>query len=129
MAVLCDGSKKSLEALYLLCKVRGDNDKIKVIICEQGNIDSEKIKHTVSYSLEERDCLEHATIDILKSQAGKKTKDIIREHIQQWTKDFYIDYIFVGNKGADFSGTKSEYLGSVANEIICHTKLNTCFMC
>jgi len=42
----------------------------------------------------------------------------------------YIDIIFLGNKGADFStNDKDKYLGSVANAIICHTKINTTFMC
>lgn len=61
-----------------------------------------------------------------------KTSEIIREYIlmQQLgsEKKHYLDVIFVGNKGADFSGSKDKYLGSVANEIICHTKLNTCFV-
>jgi hypothetical protein len=128
MAVCCDGSKKSMDALILLCNLRSPSDRINVIICEQGNIDSAKIKQTVSFELEERGCLAQATISILQSYAGKSTKDIIREHIMD-SKDLYIDYIFIGNKGADFSGTKEDYLGSVANEILRHTKLNTVFMC
>ena len=39
----------------------------------------------------------------------------------------HLDILFVGNRGADFSGSKDKYLGSVANEVICHTKLNVCF--
>ena len=41
----------------------------------------------------------------------------------------YIDFIFVGNKGADFStNDKNKYIGSVANEIIRTTKINLFFM-
>jgi nucleotide-binding universal stress UspA family protein len=39
-----------------------------------------------------------------------------------------VDYIFVGNQGSDFSGRKDKYLGSTANEIIRHTKLNVVFV-
>ena len=103
MAVCSDGSKKSLEGLALMCKLRSPQDKIYVIICEQGNLDSGKIKDTISFDLEERECLQHAHIEIIKSQYGVKTKDLIREHITS-NKDLYIDYIFVGNQGADYSG-------------------------
>lgn len=41
----------------------------------------------------------------------------------------YIDFIFVGNKGADFStNDKNKYIGSVANEIIRTTSINCFFM-
>ena len=40
----------------------------------------------------------------------------------------YLDILFVGNRGADFSGSKDKFLGSVANEVITHTKLNVCFV-
>ena len=127
MAVLCDGSKKSLDALALMSRMKSPQDRIYVIICEQANIDSKKIKEKVAFDLEERDCIDKAHIEIIPSQAGRRTKDLIREHITD-NKDLYIDYIFVGNKGADFSGMVDDYLGSVANEIIRHTKLNTVFM-
>jgi len=48
MAVCCDGSKKSLEGLSLMCKLRSPIDKIQVIICEQENINTQKIKEMVS---------------------------------------------------------------------------------
>jgi len=61
-----------------------------------------------------------------------KTSEIIREYIlmQQSNEEnkHYLDVLFVGNKGADFSGSKDKFLGSVANEVICHTKLNVCFV-
>jgi len=127
LAVCCDGSKQALKAVTMLCEVRGPKDKIQVIICEQANIDTAKIKQTVNDHLEEMNCLEYANIDILKSEYGKKVKDIIREHITVHCS-MDIDFIFVGNNGADFSGSKESYLGSVANEIIRHTRLNTVFI-
>lgn len=58
-----------------------------------------------------------------------KTSDIIREALNAWTDSKYIDFIYVGNKGADFSSRDSkQYLGSVTNEIIRHTKLNCMFV-
>ena len=32
-----------------------------------------------------------------------KTCDIIREALNAWTEKDYIDFIYVGNKGADYS--------------------------
>lgn len=95
-AICTDGSRKSMEALALLCKIKHPNDKIYVIICEQENIDSTKIKENVLVDLEERECLERSTIQILKSELGKKTQDLIREHLME-NKELYVDFIFVGN--------------------------------
>ena len=55
--------------------------------------------------MEEKGCLDHASIEILASQPGKHPKDLIREHLMDNIK-YYVDFIFVGNKGADFSGHK-----------------------
>lgn len=64
---------------------------------------------------------------MLPSQEGRRTADIIREHVMEHAE--YIDFIFVGNKGADFStNDKNKYIGSVANEIIRTTKINLFFM-
>ena len=126
-ASCCDGSWSSTKSLELLCNMRGPADKIHIIICEQHNIDTSKIRQNVSDHLEERDCLEFAEINVIKSVYGKATKDLIREYILDRPSKF-CDFIIVGNKGADFSGSKDKYLGSVANEILIHTKLNTVFV-
>ena len=125
LAICCDGSKKALSALTLLCEMRGPKDKIHVIICEQANIETLGIKETVNEQLEEMNCLQFANCHILSSEAGKQVKDIIREHLTMNTE---VDFIFIGNQGADFSKDKSQFIGSVANEIIRHTKLNTIFV-
>lgn len=127
MAVCIDGSKKSLAALDLICAMKHPNDRVKVIIAEQENIDTFKVKQTVSDALEEKNCLDKSTIDVLKSEFGKRAKDLIREHVMGNSVE-YIDFICVGNQGADFSGDKNHYLGSVANEILRHTKINTIFI-
>lgn len=46
-----------------------------------------------------------------------------------WTDKSFIDFIYVGNKGANYSNKNSSesYLGSVAKEVIRHTKLNVMF--
>lgn len=42
--------------------------------------------------------------------------------------DHYIDFVAVGNTGADFSGhSNKKYLGSVANGILRNSKLNVLF--
>jgi len=103
MGLCSDGSNRSFEALELMCQMRKPVDKIHVIVCEQANIDTEKIKKSISDTLEEKNCLDVSTIHILKSEYGKKAKDIIREFLMEKSDD-YIDFIFVGNHGADFSG-------------------------
>ena len=79
--------------------------------------------------LEERDCHENVKVEILKSEYSKKTSDIIRDALTSMTDKKYIDFIYVGNKGADYASRDSkDYLGSTTNEIIRHTKLNVFFM-
>ena len=127
MAACVDGSKKSLKALDMICDIRSPEDTISIITCEQANIDTVKVKDIVSHMLEERGCLDKCDFNILRSEYGRKTGDIIREHLT--SADKYIDIVIVGNQGADFSSNdKSKYLGSVANQVICHTKLNCLFM-
>ena len=55
---LADGSKYSLAGLHFMMKMRQPNDKIKVIICEQENVDTERIADVVNHDLEDKDCLE-----------------------------------------------------------------------
>jgi nucleotide-binding universal stress UspA family protein len=75
------------------------------------------------------ECEENVQHEILKSQHGKKTSDIIRDQLMSWTNEKFIDYIYVGNKGADFSSrNEKNYLGSVTAEVIKHTKLNVFFI-
>ena len=78
--------------------------------------------------LEEYEADDKSEINILPSEWGRRSADIIREYVVE--KADYIDFIFVGNKGADFSTKKKDkYLGSVAHEIVCNTKINVFFMC
>lgn len=81
---------------------------------------------SVNDFLEEKNCLENAEIHIIGND-GRQTKDLIREHLDDFAER-PTDLIFVGNTGADFSKSKDLYLGSVANEIICHTKYNVVFV-
>lgn len=68
--------------------------------------------------------------EFLETVNGLRTADVIRDHLMMWTKDKYIDFIYIGNKGADFSNrqSSSKYLGSVTAEVIRHTKLNCFFI-
>ena len=100
-----------------------------LIICEQSNLDSKQILNKSMKKLEELDCHDKVKIEILKSEHGRQTCDIIRYSLMAWTDKSYIDFIYVGNKGADFASRSSKsYLGSVTNEIIKHTKLNVFFI-
>lgn len=125
--VICsDGSHKSFKCLDLLCRMRHENDRVTVIICEQHNLDTDQIKRKISEVLENEDCLEFSEIVILPNH-GKKPKDLIREHLVD-IGNIDVDFLFVGNQGADFSKSKDKYLGSVANEMIRHTKFNIVFV-
>lgn len=102
-----------------------------LIICEQGNLDT---KNVINKSMQKLESLDvdvdnDVKVEVLKSDYGKKTSDIIRDALMAWTDKKYIDFIYVGNKGADFSSKNTkDYLGSVTGEIIRHTKLNVFFI-
>jgi nucleotide-binding universal stress UspA family protein len=78
-AACVDGSRKSLAALEMICEMKSTHDKITVIICEQPNIDSAKVKGISQHMLEEKGCLQDTKIEILKSEYGRKPADIIRD--------------------------------------------------
>lgn len=127
LSLCCDGSNKAMKALDLMCAMKSDNDKIHVMICEQTNLMTELIKSNVASFLEEKNCLTNSHIHVIVN-TGKNPKDLIREHMDD-EADFESDFVFVGNTGADFTQGKEKYLGSVANELICHTKYNIVFVC
>ena len=127
MAGLSDGSKSSLKGVELMCTLAQKGDKITVITCQQENIDTDKIS---------QDCLEivkkHGIdedgfkLEVIKKEFNKMTKDLIHEKLMG--PDYIqCDFIFVGNRGADFLGEGNE-LGSVSGEIIKKCKLNTVFI-
>ena len=67
------------------------------------------------------------TYTILKMEGKATVNETIRKHVIEQSE--YIDFIFAGNNGADFSSKdKNRYLGSVANTILRDTKLNMFFM-
>lgn len=125
-----DGSAKSLKALNMICNIKSPGDKITVIICEQANLDTGKVCDIVRYNLEESAVEDDAIVEVLSSSSGNNAATIIREYlVAAADRDHYVDYIMLGNQGADFSkNDKDKYLGSVANEIICNTKINCLFM-
>ena len=64
---------------------------------------------------------------ILPYDVSKTVPEIIHKFVMEQAA--YIDFIFVGNNGADFSSKDhNKYLGSVANELIRKTKINIFFM-
>ena len=64
---------------------------------------------------------------ILPYKADKKVPEIIKKYVVEQAS--YIDFLFCGNNGADFSSKdESKYLGSVANIILRETKINLFFM-
>jgi len=54
--------------------------------------------------LEENNCLDSAKIIVLENE-GKEPKNLLREHLVD-VADVDVDFIFVGNQGADFSKSK-----------------------
>ena len=77
--------------------------------------------------LQEAGADQTATMTVLPAKADRRSSDIIRDYVDE--KAEFIDFMFVGNKGADFSSiNKEKYLGSVANEMVRNTRLNLFFM-
>ena len=74
------------------------------MICEQANIDANLVKCMVEDYLEENNCLDSAKIIVLENE-GKEPKNLLREHLVD-VADVDVDFIFVGNQGADFSKSK-----------------------
>ena len=128
-ALCSDGSRQSISALNIIMRIRQPQDKIAIIICEQENIDAAKVQKQIEDMLEEEECLDQSTFKVIESAQGQRSCDLIRNAVNAWTGDDYIDFIYVGNKGADYSSRDDKkYLGSVTNEIIRHTKLNCVFI-
>lgn len=99
-----------------------------MITCEQGNINASVVQATCETILEELDVdMTKFEYCLLPSEDGRRTSDIIREYVME--KSDYIDFLFVGNKGADFSSKDvNKYIGSVANEMVRNTRVNLFFM-
>ena len=62
-----------------------------------------KVREKVEYLIEEEGCTKYSEIKILSSEFGRRSADIIRDHLLAGIKSNFIDFICVGNKGADFS--------------------------
>lgn len=65
-----------------------------------------------------------------RNQATDPIHEVIVNFLMsQSTPENYIDFVAVGNTGADFSShSDKKYLGSVANGIIRHSNLNILFI-
>lgn len=132
---LIDGSKESLRSLIYMAKMKQNQDAIEIIICEQANINTEVIQNVCLIILEEMGVkkrsltLEQNNISftMLKLSGSNKVADVVRTYVMEQAD--YIDFLFLGNTGADFSSKdKNKYIGSVANTIIRSTRINTFFM-
>ena len=110
-----------------MCTFAQKNDKITVITVQQDNVDPEKVSKSCLEIMSKHGIDESAfKHEIIKKEFNKMTKDLIREKLMG--PDYIVcDFIFVGNRGADFLGTGHE-LGSVASEIIKKCKLNMVFI-
>ena len=67
----------------------------------------------------------------MPKEYGKKPVDKIKEYLVsgEWTEGNFIDFLFLGNKGANYAAKDTKhYLGTVANEMIRNVKVNIFFM-
>lgn len=101
---------------------------MQIITCEAPALNGEVVKGVCEIVLEtlgtKPDSVEFT---ILPFDKNKTVPEIIRTYIVEQSS--YIDFIFCGNNGADFSSKDhNKYLGSVANEILRNTKINLFFM-
>ena len=68
--------------------------------------------------------MEFVTIPL---ENGKTTGEVLKDYVLN--ANAYIDFVFLGNHGADFSSKDHmKYLGSVAREMITKTNVNVFFM-
>ena len=103
-------------------------DKLLVLIYDHEKIDVQKVKAIVEGVLKTKNCKCNSddVIKILPRQKNKIIGQIFREFLNSNSN---IDFVLVGNKGADLSTRDTKkYLGSIANEIITNTKINVIFM-
>ena len=127
-AAAIDGSQQSIHTLDLLCNLQQGEDKLLVLIYDHENIDVQKVKAKVEGVLKTKNCKCNSddVIKILPRQKNKIIGQIFREFLNSNSN---IDFVLVGNKGADLSNRDTKkYLGSIANEIITNTKINVIFM-
>ena len=64
-----------------------------------------------------------------KENSFDKPDKAIVKYLMEQTGDGYVDFVAVGNNGADYSSHQSsKYLGSVANGVIRNSNLNVIFV-
>ena len=51
----------------------------------------------MSYLIEEEGCSKYSEIKILSSEYGRRTADIIRDHLLESVNQNFIDFICIGN--------------------------------
>lgn len=124
-----DDSEHSQRALNMILRIMHPQDSIVIIICEQDGVDAKKLQGKVLRILQSSKKDGAVRFECLKKQPQMTTAETIGNALMSWTKEAYIDFIYVGNKGADCSNRLSSenYLGSVAKHVIRFTKLNVMF--
>ena len=133
-AICTDGSEKSIQTLIFTLKhvdfSRGD--QIVGITVETSKVHAAHVQEEVNKGLKHEGI--HTGLSkfiVLKKHSTTDTVDqVIVDYLMQCSsEDTYIDYVAVGNTGADFSNHVGDhkYLGSVANGVIRKSNLNVLF--
>ena len=128
-ACCIDDSMPSLRALNMIMRIMCPQDQIVIITCEQPGVHVENLQKKIKSYLKANGKDKNLRFEALTKVQNQTTAQTIGNALMSWTKQNYIDFIYVGNKGADYSNKrKSEnYLGSVAKQVIRHTNLNVMF--
>ena len=142
-AVCTDGSEKSLQTIRFLTRflVLGRGDEIVAICVEHANVDAAAAKQTFKQTIAEYQVIlmKYNTCQIpegltrfvtlrIENVMDTVDKTIVDFLMASASDDNYIDFVAVGNNGADFSNhSDAKYLGSVARGVITKCNLNVIF--
>lgn len=134
-AVCTDGSEKSLSTIQFTSRLldRAKGDEMVAICVENNKVNATTVNDGVNHFLETQGIAPIAKFITLKrpSSAPLETVDqtIVNYLMSCAEHHNYIDFVAVGNHGADFSNhlDDKKYLGSVANGVIRKSNLNVLF--
>ena len=128
-AVCLDGSEKSYKAFHFMSSLMAKSKDECVALCvSHSGVDPSQVQSTTQ-SLFLSLNIQGKFIVLNKENSFDKPDKAIVKYLMEQTGDGYVDFVAVGNNGADYSSHQSsKYLGSVANGVIRNSNLNVIFV-
>jgi len=127
--VCSDGSQKSINAFHSTVRLMDKaKDHLVVLVVGTKNVNPEEIGSTMKGYFTTSGV--QGSVEVIDKRPDKLVHEEIVEALMNWASpDKYVDFVAVGNRGADFSShSDKKYLGSVANGVIRFAKLNVLFV-